>query len=175
MTPARHGIAWGLTLAALVGCVPAPPAPGLGPVPVLTESDLRIAADLVGVLARVEALAPGRAPATSVRERPGERGFARALAIALVEAGYEVVDGGARGAAGRGGTTIEYTVLRGLDGASLTATYTVDFADVAARRDWSLSPGTRGAPGSRWVPTGPVLLRGADVASLSPVPPPTPP
>ena len=148
------------------------PSPDLGPVATVTASDRRIAADLVGVLARVEAVSPEDAPALHVVEEPGERACARALEAALLEAGYEVVGRGARAAARRAGEPVGYAVLRGLDGGTLTATYTVAFGDVGARRDWSLSPGTRGAPGARWTPVGPLFVRGADVATLAPVAPP---
>ena len=125
----------------------------------------RIAADLVGVLSRVEAVAPARAPVVSVTAQSGEAGFARALAAALGEAGYALASERADGPSGPV-VPVGYTVQRGIAGAARTATYTVAFGEVQARRSWSLAE----EGDARWEPAGPLYVRGTDVASIAPAP-----
>ena len=154
-------------LVALAGCAanalaPDEPAAADAPPPV-TESERRIAADLVDVLSRVDGVAPASADGVSVTAQPDEPGFGRALETALREAGYDVAAPGAPGAPGRV-LPAGYAVQRAAGAAAPTATYTVALADVQARRAWSLPAGGDAAEG--WTPAGPLYVRGADVGAL---------
>lgn len=135
-----------------------------------TEADLRIAEELVDVLARVPPVAPAVAGDVRVEIEPTEPRFGSALVSALRELGYAVAvaDGDAdaeaadavSGPRGRA-LPVGYTVVRRVVvGTGPTAVYTVALGDVQARRSWSLREGAA-------APDGPLYVRGADVASLA--------
>ena len=168
-----------LAAAALAGCAlrgapeEGPPQSSAVAAPADDAAERRVAADLVEVLARVEAVAPARAPLVRVTAQSGEPAFARALSAALEGTGYALADGDAGDASGPA-LPVGYVVQRGAgDGGERTATYTVALGDVQARRSWSLGAGTDGAAdgAADWEPASPLYVRGADVATIAPAAP----
>ena len=179
-TPVRgsgaRAAALALAVAALAGCASRAPAPDASPVAdaqaSVTESERRVAADLVGVLSRVDAVAPRRVDGVRVTIQRDEPEFARALEAALREAGYDVAASGGPGTS-EASLVAGYAVQRGARADEPVATYTVALADVQARRAWSLPAGED--PDTGWAPAGPLFVRGADPGALGPLAPPSGP
>ena len=158
-----------LAVAALAGCALRAPAPDASPVAdaqaSVTESERRVAADLVGVLSRVDAVAPRRVDGVRVTIQRDEPEFGRALEAALREAGYDVAASGGPSTS-EGSLVAGYAVQRDARADEPVATYTVALADVQARRAWSLPAGEDADTG--WAPAGPLFVRGADPGALEP-------
>ena len=159
-----------LVVTALAGCAASAPGPDASPATgamiAFTGSERRIAEDLVGVLARVDIVAPVRADGVRVTEQRDEPGFGSALEAALREAGYVVVASGEADDPSGRVLPAGYAVQRGARAGAPTATYTVALADVQARRAWSLPAGEDA--GGDWVPAGPLFVRGAEPDALRP-------